>query len=157
MVGMMPTEGTEAPDFTLLDQHGKSHTLSSYRGQWVLIYFYPKDDTPGCTTEACEMRDNIMNFEASNLQVLGVSVDSVASHKKFSSKYDLPFPILADTEKEVVRAYGVWGLRQFMGNAYEGTARTSFLVDPGGKISKVYAAVKPAKHATEVLGDVPKS
>lgn len=150
----MPQVGDEAPDFTLKDQHGKEHTLSKYRGNRVLLYFYPKDNTPGCTAEACEMRDNIMNFEASNIQVLGVSTDSVSSHKKFSEKYDLPFPILADEKKEVVRAYGVWGPRQFMGQAYEGIARTSFLIDPEGKIEKVYEQVRPAKHAGEVLSDV---
>jgi len=150
----MPQAGDVAPDFTLKDQHGKEHTLSKYRGSRVLLYFYPKDNTPGCTLEACEMRDNMMNFEASNIQVLGVSADNVSSHKKFSEKYDLPFPILADEKKEVARAYGVWGPRQFMGQAYEGITRTSFLIDPEGKIEKVYKQVRPAKHAGEVLTDV---
>jgi len=145
--------GSIAPEFTLPDQDGKPHGLAEYRGRWVLLYFYPKDDTPGCTTEACTIRDRHASFDAQRVVVLGVSTDSLASHKKFIKKYDLPFPLLADQEKEVVRAYGVWGKKKFMGREYTGTKRTSFLIDPNGKIAKIYEDVKPAAHADEVLAD----
>jgi len=147
------TMGSIAPEFTLPDQDGKPHGLAEYRGRWVLLYFYPKDDTPGCTTEACTIRDRHASFDAQRVVVLGVSTDSLASHKKFIKKYDLPFPLLADQEKEVVRAYGVWGKKKFMGREYTGTKRTSFLIDPNGKIAKIYEDVKPAAHADEVLAD----
>lgn len=143
-----------APDFTLLDSEGKSHTLSDYRGHYVLIYFYPKDDTPGCTTEACSFRDNLPHFEKSGLTVLGISPDSVKSHKKFADKYKLPFTILSDEDKAVVKAYNVWGRKKFMGREYDGVFRTSFLIDQEGKIAKIYESVKPADHADEVLKDV---
>jgi peroxiredoxin Q/BCP len=146
--------GDKAPDFTLLDQKGKSRTLSDYNGQWVLLYFYPKDDTPGCTTEACALRDYYPNFSKLKAQVFGVSVDSVKSHKKFAEKYKLPFTLLADEEKKVVHAYGVWAEKKFMGREYLGTLRTSFLIDPKGKIAKIYEGVKPAVHANEVLEDL---
>lgn len=150
----MPTEGMQASDFTLLDQDGVSHTLSSYQGKWVLLYFYPKDDTPGCTIEACTIRDQFTNFESIQAVVLGVSTDSVASHKKFALKYELPFTLLADETKEVVGTYGVFGEKKFMGNTYMGTSRTSFLIDPTGKIAKVYEKVKPETHAADVLADL---
>lgn len=146
-------EGSKAPDFTLQDQDGKAHTLSSYGGKWVLLYFYPKDDTPGCTKEACTIRDSYESFRRSKLIVLGVSTDPVKSHQKFKEKYSLPFTLLADVDKSVVRAYGVWGKKKFMGREYMGTSRMSFLIDPDGKIAKVYEKVKPAAHAAEVLTD----
>lgn len=146
-------EGSKAPDFTLQDQDGKAHTLSSYAGKWVLLYFYPKDDTPGCTKEACTIRDSYERFKRSTLVVLGVSTDSVKSHQKFREKHSLPFTLLADVDKSVVRAYGVWGKKKFMGREYMGTSRMSFLIDPDGKIAKVYEKVKPAAHAAEVLAD----
>lgn len=146
-------EGSKAPDFTLQDQDGKAHTLSSYAGKWVLLYFYPKDDTPGCTKEACTIRDSYESFKRGKFVVLGVSVDSVESHHKFKEKYSLPFTLLADVDKSVVRAYGVWGKKRFIGREYMGTSRMSFLIGPDGKIAKVYEKVKPAAHASEVLAD----
>lgn len=140
-----------APDFELLDQDGKINKLSDYRNQWVLLYFYPKDDTPGCTKEACAIRDSFPAFGELKVKVFGVSVDSVKSHKKFAEKYDLPFTILADEKKEVVKKYGVWQKKKFMGKEYMGTVRTSFLIDPKGKLAKIYENVKPEIHAGEVL------
>jgi peroxiredoxin Q/BCP len=152
---MEPLElNSPAPDFTLPDQDGKEHTLSRYRGQWVLLYFYPKDDTPGCTKEACSIRDAFPRFEALNIKVLGVSVDSPESHKKFAEKHRLPFTLLSDTHKKVVVRYGVWGEKHFMGREYEGVIRSSFLIDPTGTIEKIYVDVKPEKHAEEVLRDL---
>ena len=145
--------GRKAPDFNLPDQNGDKHKLSTYKGQWVLIYFYPKDDTPGCTKEACAIRDNWGGFKKLKMQVFGISTDPAKKHAKFVDKYDLPFTLLADEEKKVVNKYGVWGLKKFMGREYEGTFRHSFLIDPDGKIAKVYEKVKPAEHAEEVLAD----
>lgn len=143
-----------APGFTLPDQEGNSHSLAQYLGKWVLIYFYPKDDTPGCTTEACTLRDNFPEFKKLGITVLGISTDTVKSHKKFVEKYKLPFTLLADDEKKVVEQYGVWGKKKFMGHEFTGTMRSSFLVDPQGKIAKIYEKVKPAVHADEVLADI---
>ena len=143
-----------APDFILPDQDGKAHALSDYRGQWVLLYFYPKDDTPGCTKEACGIRDAFPHFEDLNIKVLGVSADSIGSHKRFTQKYQLPFTLLADTHKKVINHYGVWGKKSFMGREHEGTLRTSFLIDPTGTIEKIYVDVRPEKHADEVLRDL---
>ena len=151
---MMPVVGAEAPKFTLFDQDGKQHALENYRGRYVLLYFYPKDDTPGCTKEACALRDADPDFSTLDAIVLGVSADSVKSHKKFAEKYALTFPLLADENREVVNAYGVWGLKKFMGREYEGIMRTSFLIDPKGKVAKVYEKVKPEQHAQEVLTDL---
>ena len=151
-----PQVGEQAPDFELLDQKGKLHSLSAYAGGWVLLYFYPKDDTPGCTKEACMIRDYFPDFKKLKANVLGVSVDSVRSHGKFAEKYQLPFTLLADEKKEVVRKYGVWGKKKFMGREYEGTLRTSFLIDPQGKIAKIYEDVKPEIHAEEVIKDLKK-
>lgn len=150
----MPAAGTKAPDFTLPDQGGKEHALSDYRGKWVLLYFYPKDDTPGCTKEACAIRDHYPAFGKLKATVFGVSVDTVAKHKKFADKYDLPFTLLADTEKQVVNAYGVWGKKKFMGREYMGIFRNSFLINPQGNIAKIYEQVKPEQHAEEVLADL---
>jgi peroxiredoxin Q/BCP len=150
----IPTTGQQAPDFTLLDQDGITHSLSSYAGKWVLLYFYPKDDTPGCTIEACTIRDQFKDFKKIDAVVLGVSTDSVESHKKFVNAYQLPFTLLADVNKEVVGEYGVFGEKKFMGKTYMGTSRTSFLIDPSGKIVKVYEQVKPEEHAAEVLADL---
>lgn len=149
-----PKAGTKAPDFTLPDQDGKMHTLSAYQGKWVLLYFYPKDDTPGCTAQACAIRDAEPDFKKLKAVVLGISVDTVKSHKKFAEKYGLPFTLLADEDKKVVKKYGVWGLKKFMGREYEGVMRTSFLVDPEGKIARVYENVKAAQHAEMVLADL---
>lgn len=144
----------QAPDFTLSDQDGKNHTLSEYLGRWVLVYFYPKDDTPGCTTEACELRDRMEDLNDLNIQVLGISKDDVRSHKKFAEKFNLTFPLLADTEKSVMQLYDVWGERSFMGKSYMGVSRSSYLIDPQGMIAKVYEKVKPKDHAREVAADV---
>lgn len=152
----MPTlsPGIPAPDFTLLDQEGNEQTLSFHHGRWVLIYFYPKDDTPGCTKEACAIRDAFPQFDASKAVVLGISPDSVKSHKKFAEKYELPFTLLADEGHAVADRYGVWGRKKFMGREYDGVMRTSFLVNPDGKIAKMYENVKPELHAAEVLKDL---
>lgn len=151
---MSITTGQPAPDFTLPDQTGRTHSLAAYRGRWVLVYFYPKDDTPGCTKEACAIRDDFAAFGELDAVVLGVSTDSVESHAKFAAKYELPFPLLADVATDVVQAYGVWGPKKFMGREFLGTKRVSFLIDPQGRVAKVYAKVKPAEHAAEVLGDL---
>jgi thioredoxin-dependent peroxiredoxin len=151
---MKPAVGHMAPDFSLPDQDGTVRALSSYRGSWVLLYFYPKDDTPGCTKEACAIRDSFPNFGALEAIVLGVSTDSVESHKKFAVKHHLPFNLLSDGKKEVVKAYDVWAPKTFMGKEFLGTLRTSFLIDPSGKIAKIYEGVKPETHADEVLADL---
>lgn len=150
----LPKVGTRAPDFTLPDQDEKKHTLSGYQGKWILVYFYPKDDTPGCTKEACAIRDADPDFSKLKTVVLGISADSVKSHKKFEEKYGLTFPLLADEDKKVIKKYGVWGKKKFMGREYMGIKRTSFLIAPDGKIAKVYENVKPDAHASEVLADL---
>lgn len=144
----------KAPDFSLPDQEGEEHKLSDYKGKWVLLYFYPKDDTPGCTKEACMIRDSFPDFKKLKITVLGASTDSVKSHKKFEDKYKLPFTLLADEDKKLVKSYGVWAKKKFMGREYVGTLRNSFLIDPKGKIAKIYEGVKPELHADEVLEDV---
>lgn len=146
--------GEKAADFSLSDQKGKKHKLSDYQGSWVFLYFYPRDFTPGCTKEACGIRDNFAQFRKAKVQVLGVSTDAVASHKKFAQKYNLPFTLLADEDKEVVRLYGVWQKKNFLGREFFGIKRTSFLIDPEGKISKIYPNVKPTVHAEQVLEDL---
>ena len=146
--------GMPAPDFSLPDQAGTEQTLSAMRGQWVLIYFYPKDDTPGCTKEACAFRDSYTDLKSNDVVILGISKDAVASHAKFSNKYKLPFPILADPDKVVMQSYGVWGEKKFLGKTVVGTRRMSFLIDPNGLIAKVYKTVKPAEHAGQALKDV---
>lgn len=147
-------EGAQAPDFSLPDEKGDHHTLSDYNGQWVLLYFYPKDDTPGCTKEAVMLKELYSDFKKVGVVVLGVSTDPIEKHKKFKDKYKLPFTLLADTNKEVVNTYGVWQKKKFMGREYMGTLRNSYLIDPDGKIAKIYESVKPNKHAQEVLNDM---
>ncbi|MBI4437645.1 thioredoxin-dependent thiol peroxidase [Candidatus Uhrbacteria bacterium] len=147
-------KGMKAPEFSLPDQEGRVHSLAEVKGRWALLYFYPKDDTPGCTKEACTIRDAWPKYKKLKMHVFGVSVDSVKSHEKFAGKYDLPFTLLADHDKSLVKKYGVWGKKKFMGREYLGTNRTSFLIDPSGKIAKVYENVKPEVHAEEVLADV---
>ena len=146
--------GTKAPSFTLPDQDGKMHSLKDCLGKKVLIYFYPKDDTPGCTTEACSFRDGYKELQKAGLEVFGISKDSVKSHKKFAEKFKLPFPILSDEDTKVCQAYGVWGLKKFMGREYMGINRVSFLIDEKGNIAKIYETVKPAEHVGEVKMDV---
>lgn len=150
----MPREGDPAPGFELPDKGGKPVSLASLRGHWVVLYFYPKDDTPGCTTEACEFRDNLGVLRGAGAEVIGVSVDPPRSHQRFADKYRLPFTLLSDREKEAVQAYGVWGERKFMGRTYLGTARVTFLLDPEGRVAKVYPKVKPEGHAGQVLADL---
>jgi len=142
--------GQPAPEFELSDQNGELHSLEDYRDQWVVLYFYPKDETPGCTTEACEFRDNIFAFKKINAQVLGVSLDDVESHQKFAEHHDLPFPLLADSEGKAAEAYGV-KTRMF---GMTVAKRQTFLIDPDGNLAKHYEKVKPASHSTQVLADL---
>lgn len=148
---MMPQVHAPAPDFTLLDQDGVSHTLSAHTGSRILLYFYPKDDTPGCTKQACALRDTMPELAALDAIVFGISPDSVKSHKKFAEKYGLPFTLLADEGHAIAERYGVWGRKKFMGREYDGVFRTSFLIDREGKIEAVFENVKPETHAQEVL------
>ncbi len=145
---------SKAPDFELSDQNGKDRKLSDYLGKKVLLYFYPKDDTPGCTTEACSLRDSFPNFSVVNAEVIGISTDSVSSHKKFADKYKLPFTLLSDEKKEVVKLYDVYQPKKIFGKEFLGTIRTSFLIDEKGEIAKIYEGVKPAVHAGEVLAEL---
>ncbi len=146
--------GTKAKDFTLADQNGKPHTLSDYFGQWILIYFYPKDDTPGCTKEACMIGEVFPKFKKLKAKVFGISADSVKSHKKFAQKFDLPFTLLSDPDKKVLKLYGALGEKSMYGRKYIGILRNSYLINPEGKIAKVYEKVNPEKHAEEVLEDI---
>jgi peroxiredoxin Q/BCP len=146
----VPAVGSDAPSFKLQDQNGEWHALKDYRGQWLAVYFYPKDDTPGCTTEACNFRDNIYAFKAIGAAVVGISVDDVESHKEFSDKYKLPFTILADEKGKTAKSYGV--LRDY--KLLKLASRQSFLVDPEGKIAKHYADVDPDEHTEQVLEDI---
>lgn len=146
-----PALHTMAPDFRLQDQNGQWHTLQDYRGQWVTLYFYPKDQTPGCTTQACEFRDNVFAFRDAGAAILGISVDDVESHRKFSEKHGLPFPLLADADKQTARKYGV--LKKYFGTM-ELARRDTFLIDPQGRIAKHYADVDPKGHSLIVLKDI---
>ena len=146
--------GEMAPNFRLPDQNGEVHGSKDFKGMWLVIYFYPKDNTPGCTKEACNFRDNHRAIRKLGAEVVGVSVDSVKKHARFVAKFDLPFTLLADEEQKMVNDYGVWGLKKFMGREYMGTNRMTFIVDPKGKIAKVYPKVKAAVHGDEVLGDL---
>lgn len=148
--GDTPAVGSDAPGFNLQDQNSDWHSLEDYRGQWLAVYFYPKDDTPGCTTEACNFRDNIYAFKAIDAAVVGISVDDVESHKKFSDKYKLPFTILADDDGDMSKAYGV--LRDY--KLLKLASRQSFLINPEGKIAKHYEDVDPDEHTDEVLADI---
>lgn len=144
----------KAPAFRLLDQDGAEHSLKDYLGKKVLLYFYPKDDTPGCTTEACSFRDRLNELKKHGVQVLGISCDDVKSHKKFADKFQLNFPLLADTEKKMVNKYGVWVEKSMYGKKYMGIQRDSFLIDETGKIVKHYKKVKPAEHVDEIMKDL---
>ena len=144
----------KAPSFSLADQDGKIHSLQDYKGKWVVLYFYPKDDTPGCTKEACNFRDGIQKFTDHNIQILGMSKDSVKSHKKFAEKFHLNFPLLSDESKETIQAYGAWGKKKFMGREYDGILRNTYLINPEGEIVKEYLNVKPEQHADEILKDM---
>lgn len=144
----------KASDFELPDQNGKIHKLSDYKGRWVILYFYPKDDTPGCTKEACGFRDQSDSFKTKGVIILGISKDSVASHKKFAQKYRLNFPLLSDEKKEVIKAYKSWGEKKFLGRTFEGTLRNTYLVDPKGKIRKTYQKVNPLSHPFQIFKDL---
>lgn len=143
--------GAPAPEFELLDDTNTPRKLSDFRGRNVVLYFYPQDDTPGCTKEACNFRDDYSAYENANVVILGVSPDSVESHVKFKKKFQLPFPLLADEGHKVCNLYGVWGPKKFMGREYEGVQRTTFLIDEHGSIVKVFENVRPAEHSAEVL------
>lgn len=147
----MVKEGTSAPAFTATNANGETIKLKDLRGQKVVLYFYPKDDTPGCTKEACSFRDAFSVFKKRGIEVLGISPDSEASHKKFTAKYDLPFTLLADANHAIADAYGVYGEKKFMGRTYMGVKRMTFLIDEKGKIKKVFEKVKPEQHAQDVL------
>ncbi len=144
-------EGDLAPSFTAHATGGGKVSLADFQGQNVILYFYPKDDTPGCTKEACSFRDHFAELKKRGAVVLGVSTDVVKSHDKFTEKFKLPFPLLADEDKKIVQAYGVWGEKTFMGRKYTGTHRVTFLIGPDGKIKKIWPKVKPEEHVAEVL------
>jgi peroxiredoxin Q/BCP len=144
-------EGDKAPLFTGVDQNGKSVSLTDFQGKKVVLYFYPKDDTPGCTAQACNLRDNYSELLKMGFVVIGVSTDSVKSHKKFENKFKLPFPLIADEDKTIVELYGVWGEKQFMGRNFMGTKRTTFLIDEAGIIKKIITKPNTANHTEEVL------
>lgn len=150
---MLPSIGSAAPGFALPDQNGVIRRLSDVEGKWLVLYFYPKDDTPGCTTEACSFRDAFLALQADGVEVFGVSTDDRKTHKAFADKYHLPFPLLADTEKTTASAYGVWRRKKMYGREYEGIVRTTFLIDPQGTIVKVYEEVQPDGHAIRILAD----
>jgi peroxiredoxin Q/BCP len=147
----MLKEGSRAPAFSTKDAEGKKVSLKDYRGEKVVLYFYPKDDTPGCTKEACSFRDAFSDFKKRGIKVLGVSPDNESSHQKFAAKYKLPFTLLTDTDHTIADSYGVYGEKKFMGRTYMGVRRTTFLIDEQGKIKKIFAKVKPDEHAREVL------
>lgn len=153
---MILAAGSAAPDFSLPDQASTKRSLQDFRGKWVLLYFYPEDDTPGCTEEGCRLRDAWSLFEDAGAVVLGISPDDVASHAAFAKKYSFPFPILADPDKKVINAYGAWGKKNLYGHITIGLKRMSYLIDPQGKIAKVYPRAIPATHAAQVLKDLKK-
>lgn len=144
-------EGSKAPEFTAHDQNGETVRLKDLRGKKVVLYFYPKDDTPGCTKEACSFRDSFSKFKKGGIEVFGVSLDSEKSHQKFIQKYGLPFRLLVDTDRAISEAYGTYGEKKFMGRTYMGNHRMTFLIDEKGKIKKIFSKVKPEDHADEVL------
>ena len=148
---MRPAVGDEAPDFTLPTDTGEPLTLSSLRGRPVVLYFYPKDDTTGCTTQACDLRDQFPRFEGADAVVLGVSPDGARSHARFRAKYDLPFTLLADTDHAVAERYGVWVEKSMYGRRYWGNERTTFVIDAAGRVAHVFEKVKPGEHAAAVL------
>jgi len=148
---MPVSAGNPAPDFELLDDTGNLLRLKDYRGRPVILYFYPADDTSGCTKEACNFRDDYSAYQKSGVTILGVSPDSVKSHGKFKQKYQLPFPLLADEGHKICNAYGVWGPKKLMGRDYEGVLRTTFLIDKNGSIAHVFENVRPSEHSAEVL------
>ncbi|NNM93913.1 MAG: thioredoxin-dependent thiol peroxidase [Bacteroidia bacterium] len=145
-------EGDKAPEFTTADQDGKTVSLSGFKGKKVVLYFYPKDDTPGCTAESCNLRDNYSVLQKQGYEVLGVSADNEKSHRKFADKYKLPFRLLADTNKEIINSYGVWGEKKFLGKKYMGIMRTTFIIDEKGIIKEIIKEVETKKHTEQILG-----
>lgn len=143
--------GDKAPNFSSKDQEGKSHSLEDYRGKKLVVFFYPKASTPGCTAEACDLRDNFERFSANNYALLGVSADNEKAQLKFKEKYNLPFPLLADENKEVIQAFGVWGPKKFMGRTFDGIHRTTFIIDENGVIEDIITDVKTKEHANQIL------
>jgi thioredoxin-dependent peroxiredoxin len=146
--------GDDAPAFSLPDGDGNTVTLSDFRGKRVVLYFYPRDNTPGCTKEACGFRDAHADYQSKDVVVLGVSTDDGKSHTKFAAKFELPFPLLSDADSQVATAYDSYGLKKFMGKEYMGVSRKTFIIGPDGKIEKIYPKVKPENHAAEVLADL---
>lgn len=151
---MILSAGDKAPEFQLNDSAGMTHNLSDYHGQAIVLYFYPKDDTPGCTKEACAFRDSYQDFKDAGVEVIGISPDTEKSHTKFSEKYDLPFTLLSDPDHKICDAYGVWGVKKNYGREYEGVYRTTFIISPNGDIKRVFKNVKPSDHVDEVLAEV---
>ena len=147
-------DGDPAPEFEAFSNRGDKVRLAEFKGHPVVLYFYPKDDTPGCTNEACAFRDHFEEFERRGVIVLGVSTDSISSHQKFASKFKLPFVLVADSDKKIVQAYGVWGQKSFMGRKYAGVHRVTFLIHPNGRIRKIWIKIKPKDHAQEVLAEL---
>jgi peroxiredoxin Q/BCP len=145
-------KGDKAPNFSALDQDGNSHKLSDYAGKKLVVFFYPKANTPGCTAEACDLSNNYARFTANNYAILGVSADSAKAQLKFKEKFDFPFPLLADEDKTVIEAFGVWGPKKFMGKEYDGIHRTTFIIDENGIIEEVITDVKTKEHAKQILG-----
>lgn len=143
--------GDKAPDFKGKDQNGKVIALSDFKGKKLVLYFYPKDNTPGCTAESCNLRDNYEGLKAKGYEIVGVSADDEAKHQKFIEKYDLPFPLIADVNKELIRAYDVWGLKKFMGKEYEGISRATFVIDENGILEKVFTKVIVKNHTEQIL------
>jgi peroxiredoxin Q/BCP len=146
--------GDKAPDFSGKDENGNSISLSGYKGKRVVLFFYPKDMTPGCTAEACNLGENYSELQSKGFDVVGVSADSEARHQKFIDKYNLPYRLLADTELEVIRAYGVWGLKKFMGKEYDGIHRTTFIIGTDGNLESVITKVKTKDHTAQILGEL---
>ncbi|MCD0466378.1 thioredoxin-dependent thiol peroxidase [Flavobacterium sp. ENC] len=144
-------KGDKAPQFSGTDQDGKVHTLADYAGKKLVVFFYPKASTPGCTAEACDLRDNFERFKANNYELLGVSADSQKAQGKFKDKYEFPFPLIADEDKTVINAFGVWGPKKFMGKEYDGIHRTTFVIDENGIIDEVIENVKTKEHAAQIL------
>lgn len=141
----------KAPEFSLKDQHGQVHSLRDYRGKWMVIFFYPKDNTPGCTKEACSFRDSFETLTAAHTVVLGISKDSIESHQKFAQKHNLPFPLLSDHDHQVAKAFGAWAEKKFMGKTYMGTQRNTYLINPKGEIVKSYIQVNPLTHVKQLI------
>ena len=144
-------EGDKAPEFKVINELGEEMTLADFSGKKLVLYFYPKDSTPGCTTESCNLRDHYVDLKTKGFEVLGVSADGEASHQKFIKKHELPFHLLADTEKEVLNAYGVWGPKKFMGRTFDGIHRTTFVIDENGMIERIFTKVKTKEHTEQIL------